>query len=174
MKKLWSIIGILTAMLISYFLLREFMVYYADRPIGAGTAQANVQLAEKEGVLQFIGKTHASLNDFLNFGKAEQYTEGDWKLLRQWLQQEEPALQNIEKRAQDPRLKRDLSRSHRLLKLGASAGNIQYVIYGHRIYHDLDILANGFKGETNVWGYTEVGGGKEVPKLEEHLKQNPQ
>ena len=27
----------------------------------------------------------------------------------------------------------------------------------HRVYHDLDIIVNKYRGETNIWGYTEVG-----------------
>lgn len=48
--------------------------------------------------------------------------------------------------------------------------NIEYVIYAHRVYHDLDILVNKHKGETNIWGYTEFGDGQNIRVIEQAIQ----
>ncbi|MFD3446183.1 hypothetical protein ACFDTO_16435 [Microbacteriaceae bacterium 4G12] len=172
MKKAWSVLGVIVAMLVSTFLLTKLFLYYADRPLKINTISKVEKVKETEEVLQFIHTTHESFNSFLNYGKSESYTEGDWKALHKWFTENEKALQNISNQVNSPKLKLDVASSYELAKLGVQAGNIQYVVYAHRIYHDLDIIINGYREETNVWGYTEISNGKHRNAVKEALKAN--
>lgn len=51
-----------------------------------------------------------------------------------------------------------------------SLQNIEYVVYAHRVYHDLDIIVNKYRGETNIWGYTEFGDGKDIRVIEQAIQ----
>lgn len=70
-------------------------VYYASKAAGIFAMPQVEEVQEKKKVLEFIRSTYESYNNFLNYGKAERYTEGDWDHLLQWFQQQEPALKNI-------------------------------------------------------------------------------
>lgn len=170
MKRLMVVLGILAFMVIGYFVLKELLVYYGDRPLSAAGTLHSQTVNEKESSLQFIRTTHESLNAFLNFGKADAYTEGDWKKLKQWFQEQEPALKEFPKLLRDTKLQNDTTRAYETLKLGVDQSNIQLVIYGHRIYHDLDILVNQYSLETNVWHYTEFEKQENIKIVEEAIK----
>ena len=155
MKRLMITLGVLACMAIGYVALKELFIYYGNRSLSAAGTLHSQTVDEKESSLQFIRTTHESLNAFLNFGKADSYTEGDWKNLKQWFQEQEPVLKEFPNMLQDTKLKNDTTRAYEALKLGVDKSNIQLVIYGHRIYHDLDILVNQYSLETNIWHYTE-------------------
>lgn len=46
------------------------------------------------------------------------------------------------------------------LQKGVELQNIEYVVYAHRVYHDLDIIVNKYRGETNIWGIQNLEMGK--------------
>ncbi|GAA3327699.1 hypothetical protein GCM10020331_068690 [Ectobacillus funiculus] len=50
--------------------------------------------------------------------KADSYTEGDWKNLKQWFQEQEPALKEFPNLLRDTKLKNDTTRAYEALKLG--------------------------------------------------------
>jgi len=167
-KRLMILLGVLACMAMGYVALKELFIYYGNRPLSAaGTLQT---VDEKESSLQFIRTTHESLNAFLNFGKADSYTEGDWKKLKQWFQEQEPALKEFPKLLRDKKLQSDTTRAYETLKQGVDKSNIQLVIYGHRIYHDLDILVNQYSLETNVWHYTEFEKQENIKTVEEAIR----
>ncbi|MGQ0419606.1 cysteine dioxygenase [Bacillus sp. HC-Mk] len=56
------------------------------------------------------------------------------------------------------------------VKKGVELQNIEYVVYAHRVYHDLDIIVNKYRGETNIWGYTEFGDGKDIKVIEQAIQ----
>jgi hypothetical protein len=172
MKKIWTVLAVLAAMAASFFLMTKLFLYYANRPLNASAVPNIEKVEETKEVLQFIHTTHESFNDFLNYGKADKYTEGDWKQLRTWFQEQEVGLKNIYEKAENKKIKQDLKRSYDITKAGIDTGNIQYVVMGHRVYHDLDILVNGYSQETNIWGYTEFGNGDHVKELEAELHKN--
>ncbi|MFX3625215.1 MAG: hypothetical protein ACE3JP_14615 [Ectobacillus sp.] len=172
MKKVLNILGILAAMVATFFLLTKLFLYYANRPLDAAAIPQTEQADESKEVLLFIGKTHESFNGFLNYGKAEKYNEGDWKQLRQWFAEQESALKDIHQKTKNKKVKEDLIKSYELAKLGVEKGNIQLVIYSHRIYHDLDIILNRNTSETNIWGYTEFGNGENIKIVEEELQKH--
>lgn len=170
MKRLMVGLGILACMAIGYVALKELFVYYGNRSLSAAGTLHSQTVDEKESSLQFIRTTHESLNEFLNFGKADSYTEGDWKKLNQWFQEQEPALKEFPKLLRDTKLQNDTTRAYETLKLGVDKSNIQLVIYGHRIYHDLDILVNQYSLETNIWHYTEFEKQENVKIVEEAIQ----
>ncbi|WP_028400417.1 hypothetical protein [Bacillus panaciterrae] len=172
MKKAGIVLAVLAAMAASFFLMTKLFLYYANRPLGGAAVFKTEKVKETKEVLQFIHKSHESFNSFLNYGKAEKYTEGDWKQLRKWFGEQEQGLKTIDQKAVNAKIKKDLKRSYEITKLGIDTGNIQYVILGHRVYHDLDILTNGYSEETNIWGCTEFGNGQHVKELEEEIKKN--
>ncbi|ENQ3077695.1 hypothetical protein [Bacillus multifaciens] len=171
MKKMWSILGILLIMGIASYGLSKFFIHYASKPVGVASMTKVEDVNETKEVLQFIGTTHESYNNFLNYGKAEKYTDGDWDQLTKWFQEQENALKDFEKKVKNKQIKRDVKRSYEILKKGVATRNIEYVIYAHRVYHDLDIIVNKYTGETNIWGYTEFGKGKDVKLIEQALQQ---
>ncbi|SFI97773.1 MULTISPECIES: hypothetical protein [unclassified Bacillus (in: firmicutes)] len=170
MKKMWSILGILLVMGIASYGLSKFFIHYASKPVGVASMPKVEDVDETKEVLQFIGTTHASYNNFLNYGKAEKYTDGDWDHFMKWFQEQENALKNFEKKVKNNQIKRDVKRSYETLKKGVTNRNIEYIVYAHRVYHDLDIILNKYTGETNIWGYTEFGNGKDVKIIEQVLQ----
>ncbi len=46
---------------------------------------------------------------------------------------------------------------------------LSMLVYAHRV-HDLDIIVNKYRGETNIWGYTEVGDGKDIRVIEQAIQ----
>ncbi|KEK23709.1 hypothetical protein [Bacillus gaemokensis] len=170
MKRLWGILGIIIVMGIASYGLMKVLLYYASKPAGVSAIPQVEGVEEKKSVLQFIRTTHESYNNFLNYGKAEKYTEGDWNYLVQWFQEQEPSLKEIHKEIKNEKMKRDVRRSYELLKKGVEIRKIEYIVYAHRIYHDLDIIANKYTGETNIWGYTEFGNGRDVQVIEQALQ----
>lgn len=170
MKKMWSILGILIVMGIMSYGLTKFFVHYASKPVGVATMPKVEEVDEMKEVLQFIRTTHESYNSFLNYGKAEKYTDGDWNHLIKWSQEQEQSLKDFETKVKNKQIKRDVKRSYEILKKGIAARNIEYIIYAHRVYHDLDIIVNKYTGETNIWGYTEFGNGKDVKVIEQALQ----
>lgn len=170
MKRVWRILAVLVFMVIATYGLTKVFLYYANKPVGTAAIPTTEKVVETDEVLQFISTTHESYNGFLNYGKSEKYTEGDWNHLNGWFQKQEPALQDIEKKVKNKKIKRDVKRSYEVMKKGMATRNIEHVVYAHRIYHDLDILVNDYTGETNVWGYTEFGDGEGVKVVEEALK----
>ncbi|WP_369900424.1 hypothetical protein [Bacillus manliponensis] len=170
MKRVWRIVTVLVFMVIATYGLTKIFVYYANKPVGTAAIPKTEKVVETEEVLQFIRMTHESYNNFLNYGKSENYTDGDWNQLSRWFQQQEGALQTIDKKVKNKKIKRDVKRSYEIMKKGMVNRNIEYVVYAHRIYHDLDIFVNDYTGETNIWGYTEFGNGKDMKVVEEALK----
>ncbi|PHA03671.1 hypothetical protein COE51_00740 [Bacillus pseudomycoides] len=170
MKKMWSILGILIVMGIASYGLTKFFVHYASKPVGVAAMPKVEEVDETKEVLQFIHTTHESYNGFLNYGKAEKYTDGDWNHLIKWFQEQEHSLKDFETKVKNKQIKRDVKRSYEILKKGIEARNIEYIIYAHRVYHDLDIIVNKYTGETNIWGYTEFGNGKDVKIIEQALR----
>ncbi|MGF9966750.1 hypothetical protein [Bacillus rhizoplanae] len=170
MKKMWSILGILIVMGIMSYSLTQFFVHYASKPVGVAAMPKVEEVNETKEVLQFIRTTHESYNGFLNYGKAENYTDGDWSHLIKWFQEQEHSLKDVETKVKNKQIKRDVKRSYEILKKGVATRNIEYIIYAHRIYHDLDIIVNKYTGETNIWGYTEFGNGKDVKVIEQALQ----
>lgn len=170
MKRVIVVLGVLVCMGIGYVSLKNVFLYYGTRSIDAMSTVKTPNVDEKEESLQFIRTTHESLNAFLNFGKANTYTDGDWNHLKQWFQKQEPALKEFPKQLRDARLQHDVQRAYSALKLGMDKNNIQLVIYGHRIYHDLDILVNGYSAETNVWHYTEFEKQDNVKTVEDAIQ----
>ncbi|WP_416826790.1 hypothetical protein [Ectobacillus polymachus] len=168
MKKVFGIFGLILLMAAAFFLLTNAFLYIANRPLDR-PALANVKVQETEQVKQFIAKTHESFNGYLNYGKADHYTDGDWKYLKQWFNGQESELKDLEKQVKNEKLKQDVRRSYEITKQGIETTNIQYVIYGHRIYHDLDIIINHNQKEQNIWGYTEFGNGANVKVVEDEL-----
>ena len=47
--------------------------------------------------------------------------------------------------------------------------NIEYVVYAHRVYHDLDIIVNKYRGNEYL-GYTEFGEGKDIKVIEQAIQ----
>ncbi|MDC2866000.1 hypothetical protein [Bacillus sp. BP-3] len=170
MKKIWSILGILLVMGIASYGLSKFFIHYASKPVGVATIPKVEGVDETKEVRQFISNTHASYNDFLNYGKAEKYTDGDWERFMKWFQEQENTLKGFEKKVKNNQIKRDVKRSYEVLKKGVTTRNIEYIVYAHRVYHDLDIIVNKYTGETNIWGYTEFGNGKDVKVIEQVLQ----
>lgn len=170
MKRVGAILGIVVVMAIMSYGLTKVFLYYASKPAGVSGIPQVENTKETKEVLQFISTTHEQYNNFLNYGKAEQYTDGDWNQLIQWFQEEETALQDIHIKVKDKKLKKDVSNSYNIMKKGIETRNIQYVVYAHRVYHDLDIIINKYTGETNIWGYTEFGNGKDVKVIEQALQ----
>ncbi|MEY8349694.1 hypothetical protein AALF16_15575 [Bacillus cereus] len=170
MKKIVGILGTIIIMGIASYSLMKVFLYYASKPAGISAMPQVEDAKEKKKVLEFIRSTHESYNNFLNYGKAERYTEGDWDQLLQWFHQQEPALKSVHTEIKNEKIKRDVRRSYDILKKGIESKNIEYVVYAHRVYHDLDILVNKYTGETNIWGYTEFGDGKDVQIIEQALQ----
>lgn len=170
MKKVWRLFAVLVFMAITSYGLTKVFVYYGSKPMGTTAIPKTEKVEESDEVLQFIRTTHESYNGFLNYGKSENYTEGDWNQLIGWFQEQETALKDIEKKVKNTKIKQDVKRSYEVMKKGITAQNIEYVVYAHRVYHDLDILVNHYTGETNIWGYTEFGDGKDVKVIEEALQ----
>lgn len=170
MKKIFAILGTIIVMGIASYGCMKVLLYYANKPASV-SAIPNVEgVEEKKNVLQFIRTTHENYNNFLNYGKAEKYTEGDWNHLVQWFQEQEPSLKDIHKEIKNEKMKRDVRRSYEIMKRGIETRKIEYVVYAHRVYHDLDIFVNKYTGETNIWGYTEFGDGKDVQVIEQVLQ----
>ncbi|MDM5187738.1 hypothetical protein QUF99_10495 [Bacillus sp. DX4.1] len=169
MKKVWTILGVLIVMGITSYGLMKVFVHYASKPVGVSAIPKIEEVEEKKEVLHFIRTTHESYNNFLNYGKAEKYTDGDWNHLIQWFQKQEPALKDVHTKVKDEKMKRDVKRSYEIMKKGIEVRNIEYVVYAHRVYHDLDVVVNKYTGETNIWGYTEFGNGKDVKVIEQAL-----
>ncbi|MDZ5608326.1 hypothetical protein U2I54_14795 [Bacillus pseudomycoides] len=170
MKRVWAILGIVIVMGITSYGLMRVLLYYASKPAGVSPIPQVEDVEEKKDVLQFIRMIHEDYNNLLNYGKAEKYTEGDWNHLVQWFQEQEPSLKDIHTKIKNEKIKRDVSRSYEILKKGMEIRKIEYVVYAHRVYHDLDILVNKYTGETNIWGYTEFGDGKDVQVIEQALQ----
>ncbi|WP_459501575.1 hypothetical protein [Bacillus sp. C1] len=170
MKRVWMILGMVIVIGITSYSLMRVLLHYASKPVGVSTLPQVEEVREQKKVLQFIRSKHEEYNNLLNYGKAERYTEGDWQHLMQWFQEQEPSLKDIHKEVKDEKIKRDVRRSYEILKKGIEVQKIEYVIYAHRVYHDLDILVNKYTGETNIWGYTEFGDGKDVQVIEQALQ----
>ncbi|MED1509990.1 hypothetical protein [Bacillus proteolyticus] len=170
MKKLLSVLVTITVMAIASYSLTKVLLYYANKSAGVNTVAQIEDVQEKKKTLEFVRMTHESYNNFLNYGKAEEYTDGDWKHFKQWFQEQEPSLKNIHKEIKNEKIKRDVNRSYEIVKKGVELHNIEYVVYAHRVYHDLDILVNKYKGETNVWGYTEFGDGQNIQVIEQAIQ----
>ncbi|MCI0765671.1 hypothetical protein [Bacillus sp. TL12] len=170
MKRVWAILGIVIVMGITSYSLMRVLLHYASKPVGISALPQVEDVQEKKKVLQFIRTTHEDYNNLLNYGKAERYTEGDWNHLVRWFQKQEPSLKDIHREIKDEKIKRDVRRSYEILKKGIEVRKIEYVVYAHRVYHDLDILVNKYTGETNVWGYTEFGDGKDAQVIEQALQ----
>lgn len=168
MKRTLRIIGVIMLMAVTFLLLTNLFMYIANRPI-ANPAAVHVKVEEEESVKHFIAKTHESLNGFLNYGKSDRYTEGDWKYIKQWFQSQESELREFDKQVKNEKLKRDIKRSYELTKNGIETNNMQNVIYGHRIYHDLDIIINNYQKEQNIWGVTEFGNGANIKVVEDEI-----
>ncbi|MBK5487002.1 hypothetical protein P4T54_04325 [Bacillus mycoides] len=170
MKKLLSVLVTITVMAIASYSLMKVLLYYANKSAGVNTVAQIEEVQEKKKTLDFVRTTHESYNNFLNYGKAEKYTDGDWKHFKQWFQEQEASLKNIHKEIKNEKIKRDVNRSYEIVKKGVELQNIEYVIYAHRVYHDLDILVNKHKGETNIWGYTEFGDGQNIRVIEQAIQ----
>ncbi|EMA6342030.1 hypothetical protein ACO11K_000296 [Bacillus cytotoxicus] len=170
MKRILGILGMIIVMGLASYGCMKVLLHYASKPASVSTIPKVDDVKEKKHVLQFIRTTHEDYNDFLNYGKADQYTEGDWNHLVKWFQEQEQSLKDIHKQVKNEKIKRDVRRSYDVMKMGIEARNIEYVVYAHRIYHDLDIIVNKYTGETNIWGYTEFGDGKEVQVIEQVLQ----
>lgn len=170
MKKWLSVFGIIIVMIIASYSLMKVLLHYANKPAGVNTTAQVEEVEEKKKVLDFIHTTHESYNNFLNYGKAEKYTDGDWNHFKQWFQKQEALLKNIHKEIKNEKIKRDVNRSYEIVKKGVELQNIEYVVYAHRVYHDLDIIVNNYKGETNIWGYTEFGNGKDIKVIEQAIQ----
>lgn len=170
MKKLLSVFGIIIVMIIASYSLMKVLLHYANKPAEVNTIAQVEDVQEETKVLDFIRMTHESYNNFLNYGKAENYTDGDWKQFKQWFQQQEPSLKNIHTEIKNEKIKRDVNRSYEIVKKGVELQNIEYVVYAHHVYHDLDIIVNKYRGETNIWGYTEFGDGKDRKVIEQAIQ----
>lgn len=170
MKKWLSVFGIIIVMIIASYSLMKMLLHYANKPAGVNTTAQVGEVEEKKKVLDFIHTTHESYNDFLNYGKAEKYTDGDWSHFKQWFQKQEAPLKNIHKEIKNEKIKRDVNRSYEVVKKGVELQNIEYIVYAHRVYHDLDIIVSKYKGETNIWGYTEFGDGKDIKVIEQAIQ----
>ncbi|MBO9128322.1 hypothetical protein [Bacillus sp. 165] len=170
-KLLWFLVTV-GIMVVGFFSLTKVFLYYAEQPLNVSAIPKLEKLQESEKTLEFIHTTHESFNGFLNYGKADKYTNADWKLLHDWFIQNESALKEMEQKVKDPSLKIDLKRSYDILKQGMEEQNITYVVLSHRIYHDLDILINQYTGETNIWGVTKFGGGENTKQIEVMIKSN--
>nr|WP_141535469.1 hypothetical protein [Bacillus cereus] len=168
MRKIYT--GIIIVMIIASYSLMKVLLHYANKPAEVNTIAQIEDAQEETKVLDFIRMTHESYNDFLNYGKAENYTEGDWNQFKQWFQQQEPSLKNIHKEIENEKIKRDVNRSYEIVKKDVELQNIEYVVYAHRVYHDLDIFVNKYKGETNVWGYTEFGDGQNIQVIKQAIQ----
>lgn len=170
MKKLLSVFGIIIVMIIASYSLMKVLLHYANKPAEVNTIAQIEDVQEETKVLNFIRMTHESYNNFLNYGKAENYTDGDWNQFKQWFQQQESSLKNIHTEIKNEKIKRDVNRSYEIVKKGVELQNIEYVVYAHRVYHDLDIIVNKYRGETNIWGYTEFGDGKDIKIIEQAIQ----
>ena len=92
MKKLLSVFGIIIVMGIASYSLMKVLLHYADKPAEVSTTAQIEDVQEETKVLDFIRTTHESYNNFLNYGKAENYTDGDWNQFKQWFQEQESTL----------------------------------------------------------------------------------
>ncbi|HDR7792518.1 TPA: hypothetical protein QCY19_001056 [Bacillus luti] len=170
MKKILKFFGVIIVMIIASYSLMKVLLHYANKPAGVNATIQVEEVQEKKKALDFIRTTHESYNDFLNYGKAEKYTDGDWSQFKQWFQKQESSLKNIHKEVKNEKIQRDVNRSYEIAKKGVELQNIEYVVYAHRVYHDLDIIVNKYRGETNIWGYTEFGDGKDIKVVEEAIQ----
>ncbi|PEP79754.1 hypothetical protein CN581_17825 [Bacillus toyonensis] len=170
MRKLLSVLSIIIVMIIASYSLMKVLLHYANKPAGVNTIAQIEAVQEETKVLDFIRTTHESYNNFLNYGKAENYTDGDWNYLKKWFQEQESSLKNIHTEIKNEKIKRDVNRSYEIVKKGVELQNIEYVVYAHRVYHDLDIIVNKYRGETNIWGYTEFGDGKYIRGIEQAIQ----
>ncbi|KFN03998.1 hypothetical protein D0U04_02355 [Bacillus clarus] len=170
MKKVVGVLGAIVVMSIASYSLMKVLLHYANKPAGVATVAQVEDVQEKKSVLEFIRTTHESYNNFLNYGKAERYTEGDWNHFNQWFQEQELSLKDIHKETKSEKMKRDVKKSYEIAKKGVELRKIEYIVYAHRVYHDLDIIVNKYTGETNIWGYTEFGNGKNVQVIEQVLQ----
>ena len=92
MKKLLNVLGIIIVMIIASYSLMKVLLHYANKPAEVNTIAQIEDVQEETKVLDFIRMTHESYNNFLNYGKAENYTGGDWNQFKQWFQQQEQSL----------------------------------------------------------------------------------
>ena len=53
-------------------------------------------------------------------------------------------IKNIHTDIKNEKIKRDVNRSYEIVKK-VELQNIEYVVYAHRVYHDLDIIVNKYR-----------------------------
>lgn len=116
MKKLLRVFGIIIVMIIASYSLMKVLLHYANKPAEVNTIAQVEDVQEETKVLDFIRMTHESYNNFLNYGKAENYTDGDWNQFKQWFQQQEPSFKNIHTEIKNEKIKRDVNRSYEIVK----------------------------------------------------------
>lgn len=170
MKKLLNVFVIIIVMIIASYSLMKVLLHYANKPAGVSTTAEIEDVQEETKVLDFIRMTHESYNNFLNYGKAENYTEGDWNQFKTMVSTTRIIVKKYTYRHKEWKIKRDVNRSYEIAKKGVELQNIEYVVYAHRVYHDLDIIVNKYRGETNIWGYTEFGDGKDIRVIEQAIQ----
>ncbi|GAF67189.1 hypothetical protein BTS2_4100 [Bacillus sp. TS-2] len=130
---------------------------------GATTVKEN----EVEQVHQFISNIHQQWNDIVGWGG---YQNLNFEKLADVLKETEAEILEIKKLISDERIIEDLENAKSLFVIGVEQENQIAIVYVHRIFHDLDIIYNGYSNNKGFGGYSNLDQQGSV-KVEQLLKE---
>ncbi|MCA1030804.1 hypothetical protein LCL95_07220 [Bacillus timonensis] len=124
-----------------------------------------------QSVGEKIHNIHEYYNDILTFKKWESYTDpsySGWKSEKKMAEGIIKSIDTMLKDSNSSNLHSDLNNAKKLIQIAISNHDPTALIYLHRIFHDLDILYNGYREE--LWGFTHYqSNGKGVRTVEKHI-----
>ncbi|WP_053220140.1 hypothetical protein [Virgibacillus senegalensis] len=108
---------------------------------------------EYEDVGDFIAEAHDFYNDTTGYGRIDNL---DWSEQEKEAEEILVVLDETIPKVEDEALKSDLEKIDQLADAAVENENKKTIRSLHRMFHDLDIALNDYKGTNKIWGVTNT------------------